>query len=693
MGITLKPTMMLLMELMPLGTLHDLLYSGMKINWKTRISLAIDIARGVAYLHSITPRVIHRDLNSRCILLTRRTLDEKEKEKVVEWNHWKDNFAFGPLKVAPLRTRSFYNRKSVIAAPQSQQSKVASVEGGDLKRSRPVSFLHTSPLVNLDVERTKNERISDLSPISRVSSPLVLRKTPNHDQSETDNSHATRIPILPIQTIKRAESSHPEVPREKGGSVPNQNAAIRQIIEFEASQPSDTASQMSKIKLPSVKNLRNSATFSLPSAPTTPIRQNNRYAEFAKKPDDEAWDVMAKIGDYNLALRNLANLHREEEVSDSLYSAPEVMIGDPYTEKADCYALGILLWEIWCQKTFLDEYTTPGNVEDAIIRGLRPSIPQSCHPEYANLIRRAWDTSPDVRPSSREIVEGLEKIGGEMGAWLPGVEVIEHQPRVMEFTSDFVEDYEHETDLSKLRQMIRNLKKGYDVAEEKRKFESSERMKLDRRIAFQVLEIQQLEKHLKTTQRKLDDTSLQLSRALQPSADYRRDVYAGRGVPRVRPKSGYVDVIKKTDKILIKRKKEERSIHAKSAIESTKNEQKIIEMSEKENVERPYAGTQPFQALEVKENSSGSERREEIAESVENENDGEKEKNEKSSTVEENSDFELREEMEMIEHTHEGKKMSEVNDLQNESREGLLFFWWGGLCVCVFLCFVFFLLF
>ena len=69
-GVSLKP-MALVMEYMEEGTLYDYLRRGEVIDWATRISLALDITRGVLFLHSITPPIIHRDLKSPNILLTK----------------------------------------------------------------------------------------------------------------------------------------------------------------------------------------------------------------------------------------------------------------------------------------------------------------------------------------------------------------------------------------------------------------------------------------------------------------------------------------------------------------------------------------------------------------------------------------------------------------------------------------------
>ena len=254
------------------------------------------------------------------------------------------------------------------------------------------------------------------------------------------------------------------------------------------------------------------------------------YSELLGGPDDLA-DLMAKVTDFGLSVNSLSSSRVGRVVDCPLWLAPEVINGDPYNEKVDCYSLGVILWELLTQQIFLEEYGFAWEVEKAIVKGLRPSIPENCHPDYMALITRAWNAHPESRPSSREIVDKLESLAIEFGLEPRGKAVDFVKAR--EFLPRQLGNYESETDLNVLRKMIRELKDGYDTLEEKRRAESSERMKLDRKVAYQLMEIQQLETQLKTQHRKLEETSSQLSRLLRPTESHRRDVYAGRARPKV----------------------------------------------------------------------------------------------------------------------------------------------------------------
>jgi ankyrin repeat protein len=58
----------LVMELMPKGSLYDLLQNKQEISWSLRAQIAVDIASGLAYLHD--QQIVHRDLKSMNVLLS-----------------------------------------------------------------------------------------------------------------------------------------------------------------------------------------------------------------------------------------------------------------------------------------------------------------------------------------------------------------------------------------------------------------------------------------------------------------------------------------------------------------------------------------------------------------------------------------------------------------------------------------------
>ncbi|EGG25213.1 RasGEF domain-containing protein [Cavenderia fasciculata] len=100
-------------------------------------------------------------------------------------------------------------------------------------------------------------------------------------------------------------------------------------------------------------------------------------------------------------------------VDQPLWLAPEVMASMAYSEPSDVYAFGIILWELYTRAHPYDEFQFGqwmSKLEDEIIRGLRPTIPTTCPPEYAELIQSCWTHEPNSRPTFTSVVETLTNL-------------------------------------------------------------------------------------------------------------------------------------------------------------------------------------------------------------------------------------------------------------------------------------------
>eukprot|EP01103_Thecamoeba_quadrilineata_P014223 TRINITY_DN417_c0_g1_i3.p1 TRINITY_DN417_c0_g1~~TRINITY_DN417_c0_g1_i3.p1 ORF type:complete len:233 (-),score=24.91 TRINITY_DN417_c0_g1_i3:557-1255(-) len=69
-AVTIPPNPFLVTEFMSKGSLHSILHeSSFSVSWKRLKDIAIDSAKGMNYLHTNTPIIIHRDLKSHNILV------------------------------------------------------------------------------------------------------------------------------------------------------------------------------------------------------------------------------------------------------------------------------------------------------------------------------------------------------------------------------------------------------------------------------------------------------------------------------------------------------------------------------------------------------------------------------------------------------------------------------------------------
>eukprot|EP00475_Leptophrys_vorax_P008101 TRINITY_DN15202_c0_g1_i3.p1 TRINITY_DN15202_c0_g1~~TRINITY_DN15202_c0_g1_i3.p1 ORF type:complete len:708 (+),score=134.10 TRINITY_DN15202_c0_g1_i3:223-2346(+) len=97
------------------------------------------------------------------------------------------------------------------------------------------------------------------------------------------------------------------------------------------------------------------------------------------------------------------------------YIAPEVLQKKPYDTKADVFSYGVVLCEMvngnYPFETMDSRETY--SLNEMIVSGMRPRMPEECPMNLRLLIERCWDDNAQNRPSMEEILEMLDKFEKE----------------------------------------------------------------------------------------------------------------------------------------------------------------------------------------------------------------------------------------------------------------------------------------
>jgi len=132
-------------------------------------------------------------------------------------------------------------------------------------------------------------------------------------------------------------------------------------------------------------------------------------------------DLTAKISDFGLSkikTKNQtasSNIYVQNNVFGSLlWKAPESFsIRNPYTDKADIYALGIVFWEIAsCQVPY--EGFDSDTIKDSVKSGERLEIPSTCPESFKELIELCWAQEPKRRPTASIVFEKISQLMGQI---------------------------------------------------------------------------------------------------------------------------------------------------------------------------------------------------------------------------------------------------------------------------------------
>jgi serine/threonine protein kinase len=94
------------------------------------------------------------------------------------------------------------------------------------------------------------------------------------------------------------------------------------------------------------------------------------------------------------------------------WTAPEVIRGEKYSETADVYSFGVIMWQVLTRKQPFAGRNFMGVSLD-VLDGRRPQVPAECPAGFKKVMKKCWHGEASKRPSMESVVAFFDAALGE----------------------------------------------------------------------------------------------------------------------------------------------------------------------------------------------------------------------------------------------------------------------------------------
>ncbi|POG72342.1 kinase-like domain-containing protein [Rhizophagus irregularis DAOM 181602=DAOM 197198] len=118
-------------------------------------------------------------------------------------------------------------------------------------------------------------------------------------------------------------------------------------------------------------------------------------------------DNIVHISDMELC-GDVSNIDQNNNYGVIPYVAPEVLKEEPYTQAADVYSFGMIMYFVGTGKQPFSDCAHDQYLAISICNGNRPEVNEPEIPKcYSKLMKECWDSTPDDRPDAEKIFESI----------------------------------------------------------------------------------------------------------------------------------------------------------------------------------------------------------------------------------------------------------------------------------------------
>mmetsp|Transcript_3646 Transcript_3646/g.6119 ORF Transcript_3646/g.6119 Transcript_3646/m.6119 type:complete len:808 (+) Transcript_3646:32-2455(+) len=141
------------------------------------------------------------------------------------------------------------------------------------------------------------------------------------------------------------------------------------------------------------------------------IHRDIKPANVLLSGDGATSTVTAKVTDFGVASIE-AKPEMTSETGTYRWMAPEVIRHRPYSEKADCYSYGVLLWQLITREDPFSNHSPLEAAGKVALENARPKFPKATPDFIKSFIESCWAEDPEWRLAFEEI---SKKLGAGLG--------------------------------------------------------------------------------------------------------------------------------------------------------------------------------------------------------------------------------------------------------------------------------------